>query len=57
MFIKRDEKGKLTHSFMTGDIDKAEIPKGKYVGQYTGRIAVRNSGYYKLFGENTYILS
>ena len=53
MFIRRDEKGKITHRFMTDDIVKAEIPKGKYTGQYTCRIAIRNSDYYKLSGENT----
>lgn len=43
MFIRRDEKGKITHRFMTDDIVKAEITKGKYTGQYTCRIAIRNS--------------
>lgn len=52
-FIKRDKNGKITHSFMTGDIVKADIPKGKYAGQYIGRIAIRSSGYFKLLGEQT----
>lgn len=34
--------------FQTGDIVKANIPRGKYKGQYTGRVAVRASGYFDL---------
>ncbi|NEO81815.1 RNA-guided endonuclease IscB [Moorena sp. SIO4G3] len=32
---------KFFQGFQTGDIVKADIPKGKYAGQYTGRIAIR----------------
>ncbi|NEQ09467.1 MAG: HNH endonuclease [Moorea sp. SIO4E2] len=34
-------KAKFFRGFQTGDIVKADIPKGKYAGQYTGRIAIR----------------
>ncbi|NEP52717.1 MAG: HNH endonuclease [Moorea sp. SIO3C2] len=32
---------KFFRGFQTGDIVKADIKKGKYAGQYTGRIAIR----------------
>lgn len=32
--------------FQTGDIVKANIPKGKYQGEVRGRVAVRASGYF-----------
>ena len=42
-------QNKKTHfGFQTGDIVKAKIPKGKYQGQHTGRIAVRASGYFDM---------
>ena len=34
--------------FQTGDIVKAGVPKGKYSGTHTGRIAVRKNGNFKL---------
>ena len=34
--------------FQTGDMVKAVIPKGKYAGTHTGRIAVRKKGNFKL---------
>jgi hypothetical protein len=34
--------------FQTGDIVKAVVPKGKYAGKWTGRVAVRTSGYFDL---------
>ncbi|KKD38733.1 MAG: RNA-guided endonuclease IscB [Limnoraphis robusta] len=34
-------KAKFFQGFQTGDIVKAEIPKGKFAGEYTGRIAIR----------------
>ncbi|MGK7874056.1 MAG: HNH endonuclease, partial [Xenococcaceae cyanobacterium] len=34
-------KAKFFRGFQTGDLVKADIPKGKYAGQYTGRIAIR----------------
>ncbi|NEP80518.1 MAG: hypothetical protein F6K39_21510 [Okeania sp. SIO3B3] len=39
---------KSFYSFMTGDIVKADIPKGKYAGTHTGRIATRRTGSFKL---------
>jgi 5-methylcytosine-specific restriction endonuclease McrA len=32
--------------FQTGDIVKAEVPKGKYAGIWVGRVAVRSTGYF-----------
>ena len=34
-------KAKLFQGFQTGDLVSALIPKGKFTGQYTGRIAIR----------------
>ena len=34
--------------FQTGDIVAANIPKGKYEGQFVGRVAVRFSGYFDI---------
>jgi len=34
--------------FATGDMVRADVPKGKYRGTHTGRIAVRKSGYFAL---------
>ena len=34
-------KAKFFQNFQTGDIVKADIPKGKYAGKYVGRIAIR----------------
>ncbi|MDY7007193.1 MAG: RNA-guided endonuclease IscB [Cyanobacteriota bacterium] len=39
---------KVHFGFQTGDIVKADIPKGKYIGTHTGRIAVRKTGNFKL---------
>ena len=47
-FIKRDKTGNITHSFMSGDIVKANVPKGKYAGEYTGRITIRKTGTFAL---------
>lgn len=35
---------KAVKGFRTGDIVRAEVPKGKKAGMYTGRVAVRASG-------------
>ena len=35
---------KRVHGFQTGDMVKAIVPKGKYAGIHTGRVAVRSSG-------------
>lgn len=34
--------------FQTGDLVSANVLKGKYQGQWTGRVAVRSSGYFDL---------
>lgn len=34
--------------FQTGDIVKADIPNGKYQDNFTGRVAVRSSGYFDI---------
>ncbi|MCP2241228.1 RNA-guided endonuclease IscB [Thermoanaerobacterium thermosaccharolyticum] len=38
--------------FQNGDYVKAEVPKGKYKGQYTGYVAVRKSGYFDIRDAN-----
>jgi len=32
--------------YRTGDLVNAVVPRGKYIGSYTGRISVRTSGYF-----------
>ncbi|EGJ28811.1 MULTISPECIES: RNA-guided endonuclease IscB [Moorena] len=39
---------KFFMGFQTGDLVKADIPLGKYAGQYTGRIAIRYRPSFKL---------
>ena len=39
---------KLVKGFQTGDIVKANVPKGKNKGQHTGRVAVRSTGSFNL---------
>lgn len=41
-------KQKQFFGFQTGDIVKADIPKGKHQGQYTGRATIRKSGYFDI---------
>ncbi|MFX0091127.1 MAG: hypothetical protein ACFFBD_05130 [Candidatus Hodarchaeota archaeon] len=36
------------HGFQTGDLVQADIPKGKYIGHWLGRVAIRASGYFDL---------
>lgn len=44
---------KIYYGFQTGDIVKANIPKGKYQGQHTGRVVVRASGQFDIkIGQN-----
>jgi hypothetical protein len=38
------KKGGAVFGFQTGDIIKAIVPKGKYHGIHTGRVAVRANG-------------
>ena len=39
---------KMHYGFQTGDIVMADIPKGKYKGQWQGRVAVRATGYFDI---------
>ena len=39
---------KAVHDFVTGDIVKAEVPKGKKQGSYIGRVAVRKTGSFNI---------
>jgi 5-methylcytosine-specific restriction endonuclease McrA len=39
---------KSVHGFQTGDIVRADVPKGKKVGTYTGRVAVRETGSFNI---------
>lgn len=39
---------KLFFGFQTGDMVKADIPKGKYQGQHIGKVAVRKNGYFDI---------
>lgn len=39
---------KRIHGFQTGDMVKARVTKGKKIGQYTGRVAVRASGSFNI---------
>ncbi|MFX0065276.1 MAG: RNA-guided endonuclease IscB, partial [Candidatus Hermodarchaeota archaeon] len=41
---------KNIQGFQTGDIVRADIPKGKYIGQWLGRVAIRASGYFDIKG-------
>jgi hypothetical protein len=36
------------HGFVTGDLVRATIPRGKYFGTHTGRVAVRGSGQFNI---------
>ncbi|MED7820904.1 RNA-guided endonuclease IscB [Streptomyces chiangmaiensis] len=39
---------KQHYGFSTGDLVRADIPRGKYQGTYTGRVAVRASGTHRI---------
>ncbi len=48
-FPKSHKKNKKHYNgFQSGDIVKADIPKGKYAGKHTGRVAVRSTGYFDI---------
>ena len=47
-FVKRDKKTGVVYSFQSGDIVTANIPKGKYAGQYFGRLTIRKTGTFAL---------
>ena len=41
---KAKQRAKTVHGFKMGDNVKAVVPKGKYTGTHSGRVAVRSSG-------------
>ncbi|WP_069790989.1 RNA-guided endonuclease IscB (plasmid) [Cyanobacterium sp. IPPAS B-1200] len=43
---------KFVQGFQTGDIVKAVVTKGKKIGTYTGRVAVRSSGSFNISTKN-----
>jgi 5-methylcytosine-specific restriction endonuclease McrA len=43
---------KFVKGFQTGDLVKAMVLKGKKVGTYTGRVAVRSSGSFNIYTKN-----
>ena len=48
-FPKGHRQNKKNHfGFQTNDTVKADVPRGKYQGNHTGRIAVRTNGYFDL---------
>lgn len=46
--IRHRTKRKIHFGFQTGDIVKAVIPSGKYIGNHLGRIAVRSTPKFRL---------
>jgi hypothetical protein len=42
------KQGRVQYGFQTGDIVKADVPKGKKTGTYIGRVAVRRSGNFNI---------
>lgn len=40
------KKQRTVHGFRTGDLVKAIVPEGKKQGTYSGRVAIRSSGYF-----------
>lgn len=44
----RPKQTKYIHGFQTGDIVRASVKKGKKMGTYTGRVAIRSSGYFNV---------
>ncbi|OAD23787.1 HNH endonuclease [Candidatus Thiomargarita nelsonii] len=46
------KKQKVVRGFQTGDIVKAVVTKGKKIGTYIGRVAVRTSGFFKISTKN-----
>lgn len=46
--VKYKDNAKTAFGFMSGDIVKANIPKGKYAGDYFGRITIRKTGSFAL---------
>ncbi|MEN8215240.1 MAG: RNA-guided endonuclease IscB [Pseudomonadota bacterium] len=46
------KKTKVVKGFQTGDIVKAVVTKGKKIGTYIGRVAVRASGFFNISTKN-----
>jgi 5-methylcytosine-specific restriction endonuclease McrA len=44
----QSKNARMVKGFRTGDIVRAEVPKGKYAGRYTGRVAIRERGVFRL---------
>ncbi|MDA8342418.1 MAG: HNH endonuclease, partial [Actinomycetota bacterium] len=44
----RFPRTKAVHGFRTGDLVRAVVPTGKYVGTLVGRVAVRSSGSFNI---------
>lgn len=42
------KKSKTVYGFATGDLVKAIVTKGKKIGTYSGKVAVRSSGYFNI---------
>lgn len=42
------QRAKRMHGFQTGDIVEAKVTKGKKIGRYLGRVAVRARGYFNI---------
>ena len=38
------KQSRVVHGFQTGDIVRADVPKGVYAGTHIGRVAVRATG-------------
>lgn len=41
-------RGKIHHGYATGDLVAAVVPRGKWIGRWVGRIAVRTSGQHRI---------
>jgi hypothetical protein len=39
---------KVIHGFQTGDMVRAEVPKGKHAGVHVGRVAIRQNGSFRV---------
>ena len=46
--IRHAPRAKRFFGFRTGDLVRAEVPKGKYVGLHVGRVAVRAAGSFRV---------
>ncbi len=46
--VGNKDRKKIHFGFITGDTVRASIPKGKYRGEWTGRVLVRKSGYFDI---------